>query len=276
MREGPALHIVFIAEKGGSAKELFSGKKALHWTAPSTAQRGDIALFYVGGISARGIHAVGVTTADAQEEEKAPGWGAKRSGSGYFAPYNKVQLLNAPLSLDAIRLGLPRWKRWQVLLGVRVHTVPEEYRAPLSKWIAAENTAVREMLAPWLRGGGSAPSIDNDELGELRYEGTMLTRTQVTYERKNRSIVLAAAKPPVRCEVCGFDFGKAFGPFAKGHIEVHHKKLVSAGARKPKFSDFALLCSNCHSMAHWRSGPTPRSVKTLKEFWKGNGAKLRR
>ena len=55
----------------------------------------------------------------------------------------------------------------------------------------------------------------------------------------------------LKCEVCGFDFGKAYGELGAGYIEVHHKKPVSEGVRMTDLNnDLAMLCSNCHRMIH--------------------------
>ena len=58
------------------------------------------------------------------------------------------------------------------------------------------------------------------------------------------------------CNICGFDFEKAYGETGKGYIEVHHitpiGQLSSAegyeGTDPQK--DLIPLCSNCHSMIH--------------------------
>jgi len=62
-----------------------------------------------------------------------------------------------------------------------------------------------------------------------------------------------------RCRVCGFDFEEVYGDLGKGFIEAHHLTPISelAGrvvSRDPQ-TDFAVLCSNCHSMIHRQESP---------------------
>ena len=54
------------------------------------------------------------------------------------------------------------------------------------------------------------------------------------------------------CEVCGFDFSERYGKIGDGFIEAHHKVEFSKtnGEHEIKPSDFAMVCSNCHSMLH--------------------------
>ncbi|RZK29449.1 MAG: HNH endonuclease, partial [Hymenobacter sp.] len=69
----------------------------------------------------------------------------------------------------------------------------------------------------------------------------------------------AAAAGSMACEVCGFDFEAAYGELGAGYIEVHHTKPVHtlAPGTKTKLADLALLCANCHRMAHRRRFPLP-------------------
>ncbi len=56
------------------------------------------------------------------------------------------------------------------------------------------------------------------------------------------------------CEVCNFDFFKAYGMLGEGFIEAHHTVPVSEldGISHTNISDLALVCSNCHRMLHRR------------------------
>jgi HNH endonuclease len=54
------------------------------------------------------------------------------------------------------------------------------------------------------------------------------------------------------CEVCRFDFEKSYGEGRRGFIEAHHTKPVETlvEGSKTRLEDLALLCANCHRMAH--------------------------
>ncbi|ALR21902.1 hypothetical protein ATN00_18000 [Sphingobium baderi] len=110
-------------------------------------------------------------------------------------------------------------------------------------------------------------SIENDiEVGEafsddmdsdLAAEGGFEYRKHRRYERNPQNVRRKKASVKnagltLACEACKFDFEQTYGPRGADYIEVHHKKpihTVKPGS-VPKMSDLALLCSNCHRMAH--------------------------
>jgi 5-methylcytosine-specific restriction enzyme A len=96
-------------------------------------------------------------------------------------------------------------------------------------------------------------SEDEDE-GE---EGQILSRTH-RYRERDKSLVqkkkaqFIGNHQRLSCEVCGFDFEKAYGSRGADFIECHHTKPVSSleAGEKTKLSELALVCSNCHRMIH--------------------------
>ena len=96
------------------------------------------------------------------------------------------------------------------------------------------------------------------------YEGTeggVVMRLHKRYERDPKLVAekckVAAAAGKLVCEVCTFDFEAAYGALGAGYIEVHHTKpvhMLMAGS-KTKLEDLALLCANCHRMAHRKRVP---------------------
>lgn len=102
---------------------------------------------------------------------------------------------------------------------------------------------------------GEAFSDDLDS--DLAAEGGFEYRLHRRYERnplnvRRKKAAVLNANLPLACEACGFDFEKVYGARGAEYIEVHHKKpihTVKPGS-VPKLSDLALLCSNCHRMAH--------------------------
>ncbi|WP_158825727.1 MrcB family domain-containing protein [Mucilaginibacter lacusdianchii] len=62
------------------------------------------------------------------------------------------------------------------------------------------------------------------------------------------------------CEACAFDFKLMYGETGKNFIEAHHLKPISSlGIGKFQINiktDFAVLCSNCHSMIHRLKDPS--------------------
>lgn len=90
-------------------------------------------------------------------------------------------------------------------------------------------------------------------------EGKMVERKHRARERNSQVVSLAKDKFKNKhgrlfCQVCGFDFEKAYGYIGKDFIEAHHTIPVSKmeSDHKTKVEDIAMLCSNCHRMVHKR------------------------
>jgi 5-methylcytosine-specific restriction protein A len=137
-------------------------------------------------------------------------------------------------------------------------------RAELAKDAAAIRDAISKADEKTI---AKLPSNDPYE-GE---EGGILFGLHRRYERDPRLIAekkrSAKATGELACEVCGFHFGKRYGELGIDFIEVHHTKPVNQmqpGA-KTKLSDLALLCSNCHRMAHRRKAPL--TIEELRSIW---------
>jgi len=92
----------------------------------------------------------------------------------------------------------------------------------------------------------------------------MIKHLRAERDPANRVLVLAAAPQPYRCEACGMAFGVTYGPGFAKYIQVHHRVPVGAQQRTPKLQDFALLCANCHAVAHWKRATEPLSVEAIR------------
>ena len=124
--------------------------------------------------------------------------------------------------------------------------------------LAADAKTIREAVAAASEASlAKLPTVEPYE-GE---EGGVVVRLDKRYERDPRLVPekrkAAKAAGNFACEVCGFDFETAYGPLGADFIEIHHTKPVHTmkpGA-KTKLADLALLCSNCHRMAHRKRTP---------------------
>jgi predicted HNH restriction endonuclease len=69
----------------------------------------------------------------------------------------------------------------------------------------------------------------------------------------------ALSKGQLICESCGKDYFAIYGEQAIRVIECHHKIPISSNEHggKTKKSDLALLCANCHRLAHTKIPPIP-------------------
>ena len=78
-----------------------------------------------------------------------------------------------------------------------------------------------------------------------------LRNSRIIYEKKQDGFRRGNGR--LICECCDFDFVKAYGQFAEGFIECHHKIFLSEGERITRLEDLALVCSNCHRMLHQKN-----------------------
>jgi 5-methylcytosine-specific restriction protein A len=76
------------------------------------------------------------------------------------------------------------------------------------------------------------------------------------------------------CQVCGINFEDMYGLLGKNYIEAHHltpfselpeNEVVNLSPEK----DFAVICSNCHSMLHRKGAP-----ETFQAFRKNYGERI--
>lgn len=87
------------------------------------------------------------------------------------------------------------------------------------------------------------------------------------YERNPINRELCLAKKGYKCQVCDFDFKKAYGLIGKQFIEVHHVTPVSLLGPNYKINvdkDLVPVCANCHAMLHRKNPPyTPEELKAI-------------
>jgi hypothetical protein len=102
---------------------------------------------------------------------------------------------------------------------------------------------------------------NNERTDEGFPEGKIVERKHTARERN--AVLISKAKEKFKsknkrlfCEVCNFDFHKAYGERGLNYIEAHHTIPVSEmlPSQKTKISDMAMVCSNCHKILH-RSRP---------------------
>jgi len=178
-------------------------------------------------IDPKGIVASGWTTGEPYRDD----------GTWFVSFEFDVVARDPVIRLKILGTGLPfRDVNWLVQgSGVEL---PEAVAAPLeSLW----------------RGTGSpriVPGVSETAPGRRYAEGA-LKRIQVNaYERDNRARRDCIAHYGARCVICGFDFGKQYGPNLDGFIEVHHLRELSnvpRGYRVDPIRDLRPLCSNCHA-----------------------------
>ncbi|RZJ45955.1 MAG: HNH endonuclease [Brevundimonas sp.] len=96
----------------------------------------------------------------------------------------------------------------------------------------------------------SDPEFETEEGAVVLRLHKARERDQAIIRRKRAEVIKGGAK--LRCEVCEFDFEERYGLRGREFIEVHHTRPIASlqPGQKTRLSDLALLCSNCHRMAH--------------------------
>ena len=98
-------------------------------------------------------------------------------------------------------------------------------------------------------------------------EGAVVRRWVNAYERNRAASDECKKLHGTACVICGFDFGKAFGPEFAGFIHVHH--LIPLSEVKKEYTvnpetDLIPVCPNCHAAIHHGGQTrTPDEVRAM-------------
>lgn len=107
--------------------------------------------------------------------------------------------------------------------------------------------------------GGKIPEELEVSVADTLSEGQKTTITVNAYERneKARKRCIEYYKRlnngVVKCEICGFEFGKIYGEQFKEKIHIHHIKEISSIGREYQIDpehDLLPVCPNCHLIIH--------------------------
>ena len=191
-------------------------------------------------------------------------------GTGFFRLMRKI---NPAYSKDIDDMYI--WKQeykstyeckdWTALLiqlgeNTLTHTVSNEaIVSPTSTTITHTNDNITEVIK--VRDSTIYEDIVFVEGAEILKTTKVKIRNPIA-PQKAKELFKAKNDGQLFCEICGFDFDKFYGELGKGYMEAHHREYLSNGERKTTLKDFALVCSNCHSILH----RTNLSVEKLKEL----------
>jgi hypothetical protein len=125
----------------------------------------------------------------------------------------------------------------------------------------------------WLKLDESPIAYATIDAADLYEDGGIVVRQHRQYERNPklrqdaRQYWRKKMGGSLRCWVCRFDFGEAYGKkLGDGFIEMHHEQWLSLHPTRAqrRVIDLVPVCSNCHRMIHRR--PELRmSARKLKE-----------
>ncbi len=145
-----------------------------------------------------------------------------------------------PLYAELTHEYLDYCRRWQV--------TPSAHHRAVDFWLLSATDS-----------GMSYP----DEVVEptIYYEGTRRRVEVNSYERDAdaRAACIAHYGNRYACEICGFNFGDAYGSLGNQYIHVHHLVPLSTIGQSYKVNpkkDLIPVCCNCHAMIHRRKGST--------------------
>ncbi len=168
------------------------------------------------------------------------------------------RLLPDPVGIEELR-ALRVFGQAKFLMPARMGTfhpvTPREARA-LYRLLVARNPFLAGQWKELGGAGARSPRPTKDILEATYYEGGKRVASHLRFERRRSLVLLKKAERLNRtgalsCEVCGFDFRAAYGDLGWGFCEVHHVHPLSRGvARRTSLGDLAVLCANCHRMAH--------------------------
>ena len=193
-------------------------------------------------------------------------------GSSYRNPNGVgLKLMNFravdPTYTDEGRVGMRRGNSLEPVLW-------QQYADDLPRLRADAERIRRYIRLAESQGLTPADVGDEDDDDGSATEGGISYRMHKRYERdralRRRKIARAAkADASLPCEACGFSFREAYGAAGKGFAEVHHVNPLHLAetVAKTKLEDLAVLCANCHRMAH--RGKQARSLGEIRAMVAG-------
>lgn len=98
-------------------------------------------------------------------------------------------------------------------------------------------------------------------------EGAARTVTINAYERSPKARARCIEHWGAICAICGFDFGRVYGPEFSGFIHVHHVVPLSNIRRSYRLNpirDLRPVCPNCHAAIH-HARAEPLSIDELRK-----------
>jgi predicted HNH restriction endonuclease len=119
-------------------------------------------------------------------------------------------------------------------------------------------SALDALLADIHTGPDYLPDLDIHVEQPSSLEGKRILRMHLARERDPKLVAFKKqAAASLACEACGLLFGDRYGARAADYCEVHHLLPFAQldAPRKTRLKDLAILCANCHRVAHLRTPP---------------------
>jgi 5-methylcytosine-specific restriction enzyme A len=132
---------------------------------------------------------------------------------------------------------------------------------------------VLDLYQTLVEAGGADEQSEQEEL-ETFYEGDGRVRIHLRVERNRKLTSKVKKLKGCRCEACQMKFSERYGELGAEFIEAHHlvpfSQLTGNAIPLDPIADFAVLCANCHRMAHRLDNPA--DIDGLRAILKANAA----
>ena len=119
----------------------------------------------------------------------------------------------------------------------------------------------------WVEGFGFLLPEEVAAAAEPVVEGARYRVAVSAYERDPEARRRCVAVHGTTCCVCGFSFGRVYGPVAEGFVHVHHLRPLSEAGEAHQvdpIKDLRPVCPNCHAVLHRRV--PAYSIKDVRAF----------
>lgn len=117
------------------------------------------------------------------------------------------------------------------------------------------------------------PEEINEQENDVLVEGAKKQITVNAYERNPQARIACINhyrkknNGRLKCEICGFDFGKVYGDEFVEKIHIHHLVEISSIGSEYEIdaiNDLLPVCPNCHMIAHSRKPAySPEEIKSM-------------
>ncbi len=164
---------------------------------------------------------------------------------------------------DSVHLTITSQSGTELFRGRKeLRSGPEIYGKDIAHALTPGATIIVEASEPI-----TAYRSPSEKAAAVLTEGNRIAILVNRFERSGKARAACIEAFGTACQVCGFDFGKSYGPLGQGFIHVHHLTPVSLLGEEyvvdPK-TDLRPVCPNCHEMLH--TGKTPLSIEELKQI----------
>ncbi len=149
------------------------------------------------------------------------------------------------------------------------HQVPVKWQTdftPIPVLLGAEQFTVMPLTRQQVRTLERQITRTRAETRKLEVTEGQRLKAESVFRKRNRTIIAAKkALSDGTCEACGMRFSETYR-ISDFCLVAHHRKSIGQRKRasKTKVDDIALVCPNCHAVAHTQEPPLPvAAIKRL-------------